>query len=133
MPLAGHGSATNFHCCIAFTIRTCSRRTVWWVSRQSIAFQSTVLRKGAQAESAFICFPFKAGSATSLVMNDRVEVCPLSRGMLSGRRGLPSIPIPPITGRLSLFPHSCARQPIQLVLRLTCLLRGGMTGLPRSS
>ena len=60
---------------------------------------------------AFPCF---ADSANSLVMKDRVEVCPLSRGMLSGRRGLPSIPIPPITGRLSLFPHSCARQPTSL-------------------
>ena len=61
-----------------------------------------------------ICFPFLADSATSLVMKDRVEVCPLSRGMLSGRQGLPSIPIPPITGRPSLFPHSFARQPTSL-------------------
>lgn len=30
------------------------------------------------------------------------------------KTGLPSIPIPPITGGPSLFPHSCARQPTSL-------------------
>ena len=96
----------NLPMSVAFTIRTWSRRTFWLTFCQWMACQSTVLPKAAQAipSFAFICFASCGGLPCSLVIQDLVEVCPFSRGMMLPFPG--SIPIHPITGWPSLFPHS---------------------------
>ena len=53
--------------------------------------------------------PPVVGWPNSLVMRDPMEVCPLSRGVMSLRR---ATPIRPITGRPSLSPSSSTRRPI---------------------
>jgi len=54
-------------------------------------------------------------------MKDRMEVCPLSRGVMLLRG---STPIRPITGRLSLFPSSLTRNPISSPCGLPSLSSG---------
>lgn len=68
--------------CVAFTIRAWSRPTFWLAVCQSMAFQSTFLYKDAPAVIAVICFSLSVDLPNSLVMEDHVEVCSLSCGMM---------------------------------------------------
>ncbi len=63
-------------------------------------------------------------------MKDPMEVCPLSRGVMSP---LDSTPIRPITGRPSLCPSSLTRNSISSPYGFPSLLPGEVTGLPRSA
>lgn len=63
-------------------------------------------------------------------MKDLMEVGPLSRGVMSP---IGSIPVRPITERLSLSPSSLTRNPINSPYGLPSLLPGEVTGLPRST
>ena len=63
-------------------------------------------------------------------MKDLMEVGPLSREVMSP---FGSTPIRSITGRLSLFPSSLTRNPINSPYGLPSLNSGEITGLPRSA
>jgi hypothetical protein len=102
-----------------------------------MAYQSTVSWEAAPAlisacavELTVICFSSLIGWSSPLVMKDQMEVCPLSRGIMSP---FGSIPIRPITGRPSLSPSSFTRNSISLPYGLLSLLPGEVTGLPRSA
>ena len=89
-----HASSTTF------TIRAWSLRTV-------IRWESAP----ASVTTAVICLLSSGGWPNSLVMQDQMDVCPLSRGVI-----LPvgATPIHPITGWRSLLPSSHARTPVGL-------------------
>jgi hypothetical protein len=80
--------STRNHLCrhaahVAFTIRTCSRRTVSWACCQLMACQSMLSWEAAPAiDLAVICFASLTDLTSYLVMRYQVEVCPLSRGMM---------------------------------------------------
>jgi hypothetical protein len=57
----------------------------------------------------------------------------LSRGRRSGRRGSPFKPAPAHYRRAFAFSTFLCPPAHQLALRLPCLVRGGLTGLPRSA
>ncbi|MFO6129465.1 hypothetical protein, partial [Pseudomonas aeruginosa] len=71
-------------------------------------------------------FPLVEGWTSFLVEKDQVEVCPLSRGMMSPYG---STPIRPITGRHSLSPHSFTRTTNSIPYGLPAP-KGSDTGLP---
>jgi hypothetical protein len=69
--------------CVAFTIRTWSRRTFRWTSRQLTAGRFIVASEDTPTESSVvICFSPLIGLPDSLVRKDQREVCPLSRGAM---------------------------------------------------
>src|SRR6476646_5966328 len=65
---------------------------------------STSLWEAAPVCSTVICLASLIGLPCSLVRGDRVEVCPLSRGVMSHTR---STPISSVTEERSLPPLSC--------------------------
>jgi hypothetical protein len=105
-PVAGAGF-TIFG--VAFTIRTCSLRTSRRHLAQSMPCHVSDSWEGAPAQimpCTVICNSLREGWTSSLVKKEHVEVSPFSRGMMSP---CGSIPIRPITGQHSLFPHSSTR------------------------
>jgi hypothetical protein len=95
-PLAERGHATsNTYCDTTFTIRAWSPRTV--IRRESAP---------VSVATAVICLLSSGSWPNSLVMQDQMDVSPLSRGVI-----LPvgTTPIHPITGWPSLFPSSSSR------------------------
>ncbi len=74
----------HFPSCVALTMRVCSRLTLLWALRQSMACHATSSWETAPAVccSAVICSVSFAGSSNVLVMKDLVEVCSLSRGVM---------------------------------------------------
>jgi hypothetical protein len=78
--------------CIAFTVRICSRRTVWWTRRPSIACPSRVAWEAAPAGVATAVSGLASGTGWSdaLVRKDQTEGCPLSRGVMFLGEGNPS-------------------------------------------
>ena len=111
-PLAERGGAPSYSS-TTFTIRAWSLRAV---SRSESAPVSVA--------TAVICLLSSGGWSNSLVMQDQMDVSPLSRGvMLPGG----ATPIHPITEWRSLLPSSHARTPIGLPygsLSLTGDVRG---------
>src|SRR5215831_20214426 len=113
-PLAERGDVTSNTCCdTTFTIRAWSPRTVirWESAPVSVA-------------TAVICLLSPGGSPRSLVRQDQMDVCPLSRGVM-----LPmgATPIHSITEWPSLLPSSPSRTSIGLpygALSLTGDVRG---------
>src|SRR5262249_7587614 len=107
--------------CVACTIRAWSRRTSRSTCRQGMVCQSVGLwgaAPGAMPAPAFgavvfvapvICFAPLAGSPSSLVLRAQMEVCPLSREVMSP---IGSTSVPTIAVRHSLFPSSSTRYSI---------------------
>src|SRR5438093_348022 len=85
-----------------------------------MACQSVTGRETAPAgQAAVICFVSCVGWSGSLVPDDLVEVCPLSRGVMLSLTD--ATPIRAITARRSLFPPSCTRRPVsELCRHLPC-------------
>jgi hypothetical protein len=77
-----------------------------------------------------ICFASFVGLPSSLVMKDLMEVGPLSREVMSP---FGSTSVRSMTQRLSLFPSSLTRNPINSPFGLPSLNSGEITGLPRSA
>jgi hypothetical protein len=78
--------------------------------------------------SVIICFSPLVGLPDSLVRKDQKEVCPLSRGVMSPKAQLLSIPL---QNGIRFFPHPL---PAPLSICLTAYLpRGSDTGLPCSA
>ena len=102
--------------CIAFTRRSCSRRTVWWTRRQSLAGQSRTSWEAAPAgvATAVSCFASWTGWSDARVMQDQTAVGPLSRGGRCRAEGHPS-PVdsrPPCAGAVRLDPQP-SRHPVR--------------------
>ena len=102
--------------CIAFTRRSCSRRTVWWTRRQSLAGQSRTSWEAAPARvaTAVSCFASWTGWSDARVMQDQTAVGPLSRGGRCRAESHPS-PVdsrPPCAGAVRLDPQP-SRHPVR--------------------
>src|SRR5260370_3195226 len=74
----------HFPSCVALTMRVCSRLTLLWAFRQSMACHPTSSWETAPAGcwSAVICLVSFVRSSNVLVMQGLVEVCPISRGVM---------------------------------------------------
>ncbi len=80
-----------------------------------------------------ICFSSFVGLSSYLVMKDQMEVCPLSRGVMSTLPGLRLNSYPPHYRTTFAFSILLYPQPHRLTLRLAFPVSGEVTGLPRST
>src|SRR5262249_2904725 len=110
------------------TMRVCSRLTLLWALRQSMACHAPSSWETAPAVcwSAVICCVSFVGSSNVLVMKDLVEVCPLSRGVMS------QLLSAPLQSRFRFF-HLPVPAPLSASLAGRFPLPGRGTGLSCSA